>query len=159
MNLPADLLLTVPDSWLGYLSLWMKSKKLFSGQLISSQPCKSRMTQVFFATYSLFRDFQMLMPLIIQRDLSLFASETNFTCTLKWRQNFLEENSVLLEEWFVNISAGEKDYALNEDGKLIFLSRKNKGHTKLKAVLLKRQITARIDHNNRKFTLLLRNHY
>lgn len=64
------------------------------------------------------------------------------------RKNLLEENRVLSEESFVNISAGEKDYALNEDGKLIFLSRKNKRHTKLKAVLLKRQITTHIDHNN-----------
>lgn len=64
------------------------------------------------------------------------------------RENLLEENRVLSEESFVNISAGEKDYALNEDGKLIFLSRKNKRHTKLKAVLLKRQITTHIDHNN-----------
>lgn len=86
LNSPADPLLAVPDSWIGYLSLWMKSKKLFSGQFITSQPCKSRMTQVFFATYPLFRDFQMLMTLNIQRHVSLYASETNLTCTaLKWR--------------------------------------------------------------------------
>lgn len=79
----------------------------------------------------------MLMPLNIKMEASLYPSEKIFLpaqhCS-EYMENFLKEPRIsiheLIEECPANISAADKDNALNEDCKQIFPLGKNKGSTK-----------------------------